>query len=391
MLNILHLKEYEQIRMKITLQVLCLEDNEDDFNLIKVILRKGGLEVTCTRVDGKEAFIKALNECKPDVILSDHSLPSFDSTEALLIAKTKCPDTPFILVTGAVSDEFAVKSLKLGANDYLLKSNLVRLPNVIENALRQKQIEQEKSKADRELAKRNDELSKINRELDSFVYSVSHNLRAPLMSVLGLVNLATKERDISNIQQYHEMMRQSILKLDATLQEILEYSRNARQEIKVEEIDFRQIVEDNLKKMQFMPGFTEIEKEIEIRSTHKFHCDTYRLSVIFNNFISNSVKYVDRTKPRSFITISVFSDEDQAIIDFTDNGIGIDRELQPKVFDMFFRATQIKEGAGLGLYIVREAVDMLQGNIEVQSKFGEGTTFKVWIPNQHKKKYRVIC
>ncbi|HEY0744776.1 MAG TPA: ATP-binding protein [Chryseosolibacter sp.] len=374
------------MQIKSTLRILSLEDSEDDFDFINVVLRKAGFDFTATRVDAKDTFIKSLSECAPDVILSDHSLPGFDSTEALKIAKKKCPETPFILVTGAVSDEFAVNALKAGADDYLLKSNLVRLPSVIEHALKHKESEQAKRKSDRELAKRNDELSKINRELDTFVYSVSHNLRAPLMSVLGLVNLASDEKDISNIHQYHQLMRQSILKLDSTLQEILEYSRNAREEIKIERIHFENVIAENLKKMQFMPGFADIVTSVNVHSPVEFHCDSYRLSVIFNNFISNSVKYLDRTKPKSVIDISVEVTDERALIEFTDNGIGIDTSLQPRVFDMFFRATQVKEGAGLGLYIVKEAVEMLQGLITVKSEFGEGTTFTVSIPNHAKKK-----
>jgi signal transduction histidine kinase len=263
-----------------------------------------------------------------------------------------------------VPDEFAVRSLKLGADDYVLKSNLARLPSVIQNALKQKDAERAKRLAARELAKRNEELSKINRELDSFVYSVSHNLRAPLMSVLGLVNLAKQEKDAASLVRYHEMMERSILNLDTTLKEILEYSRNARQAIKKEVIDFAQILADNFQKMQFMPGFQEIEKTISLKLNAELSSDAYRISVIFNNLISNAIKYADHTKVKCAIDISIEVNAQFAMIDFKDNGIGIDQGLQGKVFDMFFRATESKEGAGLGLYIVKEALELINGTIE---------------------------
>src|SRR5688572_2436517 len=139
--------------MKSTLRVLCLEDNEDDYLLITKVLQRSGLELSSTRVETKEAFIQELQGCKPQVILSDHSLPMFDSSQALMIAKKICPEVPFILVTGAVSDEFAVNSLKLGADDYVLKSNVARIPNVIQNALKQKEAEQAKQKAAKELSR----------------------------------------------------------------------------------------------------------------------------------------------------------------------------------------------------------------------------------------------
>src|SRR5690606_2336469 len=138
-------------------------------------------------------FTACLQQFRPDVILSDHALPQFNSLEALKILRKQASDTPFILVTGTVSEEFAVSCLKQGADDYVLKSNLVRLHAAIQNAIRQRRQDAKRKKAEQTLRKQNDELIKINKELDSFVYSVSHNLRAPLMSVLGLVNLAQLE------------------------------------------------------------------------------------------------------------------------------------------------------------------------------------------------------
>ena len=365
---------------------LCLEDDAEDFDFIIDTLQKGGFNLVSLQVIQRQEFVKALDVFKPDVILSDHALPLFDSTEALVISKINNPRIPFILVTGAVSDEFAVKALKLGADDYVLKSNLPKLPSVVKNVLRQKEADLAKRKAALELTRRNEELSKINKELDSFVYSVSHNLRAPLMSVLGLVRLAKDEKDIQYLGRYHDMMENSILKLDETLKEILEYSRNARQEMKVSLVNFKEILEDNFQKMQFMPDFAGIEKKIVIDATTPFFSDAYRLSVIFNNLISNSIKYSDRSKAKQFIHIKVQCNEQHATFEFTDNGFVIDKKLQSKVFDMFFRATESKDGAGLGLYIVREAVDMLKGTINIQSTFGEGTIFKMVIPNMTKQK-----
>ncbi|HET9486438.1 MAG TPA: response regulator, partial [Chryseosolibacter sp.] len=224
-----------------TLKILSLEDLEDDFDLITRALKKSSMDFTARRVDSKEGFSNALDEFGPDVILCDHSLPQFNSNEALRIFHQRKLQIPFILVTGAVSEEFAVSSLKHGADDYVLKSNLARLPNVINHALKQKASEREKVEAARALARQNEALIKINKELDSFVYSISHNLRAPLMSVLGLLDLAKNESDHETMLQYHEMMKSSVCKLDETLKEILEYSRNARQGLIVDAIDFQKL------------------------------------------------------------------------------------------------------------------------------------------------------
>jgi signal transduction histidine kinase len=367
--------------IKGTLRILSLEDLEDDFYLITHALKKSGVDFIAKRVDSKEEFSNALDQFGAHVILCDHSLPQFNSNEALRIFHQRKLQIPFILVTGAVSEEFAVSSLKHGADDYILKSNLARLPNVIENALKQKEAEREKIEAAQALARQNETLIKINKELDSFVYSISHNLRAPLMSVLGLLDLAKNENNNIVIHQYHEMMKSSVCKLDETLKEILEYSRNARQGLVIREIDFQKTINDNFERMQFMPGYERIRKEIFIEGNSHFYSDHYRLSLILNNLISNAIKYSDSSKEVSFIQITIHLNPESVILTFKDNGIGIEHSYIQKVFNMFFRATEKNEGAGLGLYIVKEAVEKLGGTIELESQIGKGAMFKIELPN----------
>jgi signal transduction histidine kinase len=369
--------------MEKNLKVLVLEDIDEDLELITRSLQNAGLNFTTKRVDTREEFINALHEYKADVILSDHSLPQFNSAEALKLCRKEGLKIPFILVTGAVSEEFAVNSLKQGADNYVLKSNLARLPSAINGALKQRQDEVAKLEANEALLLQNEELKKINKELDSFVYSVSHNLKAPLMSVLGLVNLAKMEDEKhGNIfTSYFNMMERSIHKLDDTLKEILEYSRNARQELSVEKVDIRKIIDDNLERMQYLPGSELLKKNVQINETAPLFSDAYRISVIFNNLVSNAIKYADIHKENPFLNVITEINEEKAVFIIEDNGIGIAKEYLSKVFDMFFRATMQKEGAGLGLYIVKETVDKLHGKITIESEPRVGTSFKLEIPN----------
>jgi signal transduction histidine kinase len=378
--------------MESTLKILLLEDMEEDVELINRTLQKAGLQFETKQVDTREGFIKALNEFKADVILSDHSLPQFNSVEALELCKGHGSQVPFILVTGAVSEEFAVTCLKQGADDYVLKSNLTRLPSAITNSLRQREAEQAKLKAAQALQSQNAELKKINKELDSFVYSVSHNLRAPLMSVLGLLDLAKHESHQPNsttLDEYFSMMESSIHKLDDTVKEILDYSRNARQNLTVEPIDLEKMINDQFEKMQFMPGSQLISHEIMVNVGMPFHSDRYRISVIINNLISNAIKYYDNTKENPFIKISAKVGKDKVILEFQDNGIGIEERYIVKVFDMFFRGTERNKGAGLGLYIVKEAIEKLRGQIRVESVIGEGTRFTIELPNYFSSNFSV--
>ncbi len=369
--------------MEKELKILMLEDLQDDVGLIERTLRKEGMHFSFKRVDSQEEFSESLTQFQPDVILSDHALPQFNSLEALKICRKQAVNVPFILVTGTVSEEFAVSCLKQGADDYVLKSNMVRLPSAIQNALKQRHHEIKRKKAERTLRKQNEELVKINKELDSFVYSVSHNLRAPLMSVLGLINLVQIENKKGNetMNNYFEMMQHSIHKLDDTLKEILDYSRNARSELNIEEVDAKRMVEDSFERLKYMEGSENISKSIEVENNMPLFSDEYRLSVIINNLVSNAIKYRDVQKDHSVINLRATITDTHLDLIFSDNGIGISPEYLQRIFDMFFRATERSEGAGLGLYIVRETVDKLHGSISVDSKMGEGTTFKIKIPN----------
>jgi signal transduction histidine kinase len=368
--------------MERPLKILVLEDVPDDVGLIERELRKGGLRFETFRVDSKPEFIRALRQFKADVILSDHSLPQFNSFEALKLCRRLGISIPFILVTGSVSEEFAVTCLKEGADDYVLKSNLIRLPNAIVNSLRKKQLEKDRKQADKALREQNDELVKINRELDSFVYSVSHNLRAPLMSVLGLLNLAKMNDSKEDINQYFEMMEHSIQKLDNTLKEILDYSRNARKEVDLRLVDIREVMDDSIERLLYMEGSEKVNKVIEITGDSPLYCDDYRLLVIFNNLLSNSIKYRDPKKAENYVHFHIHIDRDMLTVRVQDNGIGVSDDFLPKIFNMFYRATERSEGAGLGLYIVKETVQKLGGTVNVESEFGVGTTFQIEIPNR---------
>lgn len=123
--------------MEKELRILILEDVPIDAELEEQELRKSGLVFASMLVDTREAFLKALEAFMPDLILSDYKLPSFNGLEALLIVKERCPDVPFILVTGEVGEEFAIETLKKGATDYVLKNNLKRLVPSLKRALKE--------------------------------------------------------------------------------------------------------------------------------------------------------------------------------------------------------------------------------------------------------------
>lgn len=360
-----------------------LEDVEDDAWLVDRVLQKEKIPFTRTRVDTREEFTEALDVFLPDVILSDHSLPQFNSIEALEICNQKRRNIPFILVTGAVSEEFAVSCMKKGADDYVLKSNLARLPMAIQHALRQRADIDVRKQQEETLKAQNEELRRLYRELDLFVNSTSHNLRAPLRSVLGLVNLCRLEAETKHnesLLEYFFMMENSIAKLDNTLKFILEFSKNSAVEKNVHEIDFGNVIENIFVSLNYMNGTQPVEKITIVHPGPVFYCNSMRLNLVLLNLISNAMKYYDPAKERPFIKVQVFQEPERVVIIIEDNGIGIAEEAQGCVFDMYYRATQNSEGFGLGLYIVSETLEQLNGSILLQSTKGIGTTFTVTIP-----------
>jgi len=365
------------------LKILILEDRLEDVELIGRTLKKEAIDFISKIVDSKDDFEQALSEFQPEVILSDHALPQFNSLDALLMVKNKNIKVPFILVTGTVSEEFAVNCLKHGADDYILKSNLTRLPSAIMTALDKREVDVRREKAEFDLRNQNEELVKINHELDSFVYSVSHNLRSPLMSILGLINIARNDNNNNEqvYENYFDQMESSVHKLDETLKEILDYSRNARNEIVYAVVDMKHLIDEAIDSLKYMKGFSRINVKIKVDQKLPLRTDAVRLKVIINNLLSNAIKYSDLNKPDPYIEIEAVTSAQCLHLRFSDNGIGVMPEFQIKIFDMFFRGSEKSDGAGLGLYIVKEALKKLLGSIELESEMGKGSTFNLTIPN----------
>src|SRR5690606_10314470 len=232
------------------------------------------------------------------------------------------------------------------------------------------------------LKAQNHELSRINAELDRFVYSASHDLRAPLMSIKGLINLIRLESQSEPILNYLNLVDRSIHKLDNFITDIIHYSRNSRMELLPVLIDFESLLEESLISLRFMDE-ANMERSIkEFTLNAPFYSDKSRLLIVLNNMLSNAVRYRDPWKTDSFVQIKVEVNEAEARLEFSDNGIGIADHYLDKIFNMFFRASADSKGSGLGLYIVKSAVEKLDGTIDVESELGVGTTFRITIPNQ---------
>ncbi|MEO5603342.1 MAG: ATP-binding protein [Cyclobacteriaceae bacterium] len=237
--------------------------------------------------------------------------------------------------------------------------------------------------AEQQLLDKNQELEKTNKELDRFVYSASHDMRAPLSTLRGLLNLARMTHSPEEIVDYHEKMVNRIHTMEGFIKEVTDYSRNSRLEIKASKINLRSLFEEVKTSFEFLAQEAFVECINEIDPQLVINSDKERLKVILNNLVSNAIKYYDPDKPKRFVKVEAFLQKECCTIRISDNGIGIKPEYQEKIFDMFFRASERSDGSGLGLYIVKETVQRLSGEIRCQSQEqGEGgSVFEIVIPD----------
>ncbi|MGD1892945.1 MAG: two-component regulator propeller domain-containing protein [Cyclobacteriaceae bacterium] len=225
------------------------------------------------------------------------------------------------------------------------------------------------------------DLRKSNEELDNFVYRVSHDIRAPLSSVLGLLELMGLTKSANELNSYREMATKSINKLDGFVKNILDYSRNSRLQLQNKQIDFHQLLDDILEDLQYMNNAWRLRVIREIDDEITYYNDPMRLQVIFRNLLSNAVKYQNLHSNDSLVRVQVKIKTAEVVITEADNGIGIKKEQVQRVFEMFYRADDQAAGSGIGLYIVKETIDKLGGTINLSSQLEKGTTFVVKLPN----------
>jgi signal transduction histidine kinase len=223
-------------------------------------------------------------------------------------------------------------------------------------------------------------LKKANSQLDSFLYSTSHDLRAPIASILGLTNLAKIELKEETALKYFDMVENRVKKMDLVIADILQFARTTKAELKLEQIDFNKLLQEVISDLRFNEGATAIHLRYTPNPSFQLLSDYIQLKIILGNLVGNAVKYHHVEQADPFIAVRLITKKEEIIIEVEDNGTGIAKQYQEKIFTMFFRASTKSEGTGLGLYIVGEAVAKLRGRITVTSEVGKGSVFTVTLP-----------
>lgn len=218
-------------------------------------------------------------------------------------------------------------------------------------------------------------LIKANRELDSFVYSVSHDLRSPLMLTKGLIDISKlKIAEKEEVLKYLTLAEKSIGNLDEIIKEILVYSRNARTGLLPEHFDIQPLVREIINGLQISDHSLCTMTE-EYAGNTMVYCDKGRLDTVLRNILTNAVKYRKKDKAGCTIKLSFSNSGKQFTIQVSDNGEGIPATSLPHVFEMFYRGTSSAPGTGLGLYICKEMLEKMGAEYKIESEEGKGTTF----------------
>ncbi|MBS7788027.1 HAMP domain-containing histidine kinase [Flavobacterium sp. CYK-55] len=229
-----------------------------------------------------------------------------------------------------------------------------------------------------EIEQVNNDLMIANKELDHFVHSATHDLRSPIALLKGIINIIRQEDDPEKVEELLNMMQVSLNRQDQFISDIIDYSKNKRSGLIIEPLSLGKIIDEVLSQLHHVrdTNHIEIKKDIEV---DEIFGDGLRIKIVLNNLLSNAVKYSDDNKAYKFISVKTYTINKSYVIEVEDNGIGIDAAHHEAIFEMFF-VTNINKGSGLGLSIVQEAAQKMNGSISVTSELGKGSRFILTIP-----------
>jgi len=223
------------------------------------------------------------------------------------------------------------------------------------------------------------ELLETNHELDTFFYKASHDLKGPLASVMGIVNLARLENSDNALEGYFSMIETSVKRLDRTLLDLIDLARTRKGSTKISHINMKDLIDEILNSLKHVPDFNRINFELKVDHHVEIAADKVLVLSVFQNLIHNAINYCNHESP--WIRIKIDQTEKGIKAEIADNGKGIPENIKDRVFEMFYRGHQESSGSGLGLFIVKNALEKMLGKIHFESETGKGTTFFVSIPN----------
>ncbi|MGD1844347.1 MAG: ATP-binding protein [Salibacteraceae bacterium] len=232
------------------------------------------------------------------------------------------------------------------------------------------------------------QLREINQELNHFLYRTSHDLKGPVSSIQGLINVAQLEVNDPKAKEYFGLVCNAASQLDTILLSLIDIARIRQDQPSIEAVDFQKITEEIFAFCQTVPGFETINLHTEIDCSTEFYSDQELLCTIFKAIVTNAIQYQKQVGASHF-EFRVFDDDESLVVIAKDNGVGIAPDMIDHVFELFFRGNNRSGGTGMGLFMVQEAVKKLNGSVKLESTAGVGTSLHMRFPRVEARKPRI--
>jgi signal transduction histidine kinase len=370
---------------KYSFNILILEEQAVTADLLKDELDRVDIPYKTSQTATVAEFEARLVEFAPDLILARHSLPDCDGIAALAAARQQCSHVPFIFICAAAEMDTAFRALRLGATDYVLQGWMQRLGHTVRRVLGEVAERKRISATLHEMEQRTERLQTANEELQSFCFSVSHDLRAPLRHVLHSVELLQKdaglllsERNLGHLAN----ITQTANWMGNMIDDLLEFSRMGQTELRKNGVNLNLLVREAL--LDFQKEMKDRDIDWEIRPLPPVQADRALLRMVLVNLISNALKFTgDRAQAKIIIGCAP-SNDSETVIFVSDNGAGFDPRHAAKLFNVFQRLHSQEDfaGTGVGLATVRRIIHRHGGQTWAQGAVEGGATFYFSLPSQ---------
>ena len=357
--------------------ILLLEDNPRDAELIEHALQRGTSGFRVEHADSRRAFIHCIKQRVPDLILSDFSLPTLDGYTALSIAQKKCPDVPFIFVSGTLGEETAIETLKQGATDYVLKAHLSRLVPSVQRALREAKERTGRRRAQEQLRRSHKQLRTLSVHLQQVREAEQIRIAREVHDELGqaltglklqLIWLASRLPRQSKL--LHAKVRSMAMNIDETILAVRRIATELRPGV-LDTAGLLPALEWQANQFQTQTGIV-----CEVKARMKETLWDQDLNTAFFRIFQEALTNVIRHAKASKVEVRLAEEDGEVVLEVNDNGRAISQ-------------TEIHNTNSIGLLGMRERAALLGGNVFIQGERGKGTILTARIPKPSRKRIRL--
>lgn len=367
------------------LDILIIEDNPADVKLFKEYIKDSSL--SSSRIYDSSSITEAarlINSHFFDIIVVDLSLPDSSGLDTMYRSNQLFRGFPIVILSGTDDIEVARRSVQEGIQDYLVKDkvDVISLERSISHAIERNKWKKEREEAEKNLRIKNKTLEQTNKKLEHFIYVISHDLRSPVTSILGIINILHEfEIEDTEVVKMLSLIEKSAHSLDVLLKDLLDILLSkANVSKKATLLQFDEVLTSVLNGISSKVIHADAKIHIDFSEVSSIIYPKAVMTSILLNLLTNAVKYRSNRRPLEIEIKTQKIDRDTCCLIVSDNGSGMDLEkVQNKVFQLFKRFHPNVEGKGVGLYIIKTMIEELGGYIEVESKPNVGTTFKVYL------------